>query len=470
MSKIELTINTSYVPEWGVWEGLRELMQNALDGDRKGYEMKVDYSRGYLTITNENAVLPKSVLLLGTTTKRDDDDQAGLWGEGMKLGLLALKREGVDVHILNGMERWSPSFVHSKVFDAEVLAISTKKVLKKARYFTVKMSLDKDQWETYRDRFLALREDVTGVVKTTYGSLLNDPKLKGWIFSKGIFVTTRDNLDYGYDFENLKLDRDRSMPSDWDLHYQSSYIHRSALSDAVAEGGTAAGSMLRQVYDSAKLSNSKDLENLGSALQYEGVLKDKVAGEMADMFEFEYGTEAVPVETEEQAAKVAHFGKRGVVVGKQLTGILNHHYGEYAEMESKLRRVETDVVPVEDLSSDEQSRLLRAMKLVHSAVRSETFARFQSKVEVCSFADPEVQGTFVRDESGTHIRLARHLLVDFNDTLLVLVHEYAHEYGSDGSVHHGRQIEKLWSAITATLLARTGLEWLDIADDNTEVN
>lgn len=464
MSKIELTINTEYVPEWGIWEGLRELMQNALDGDRKGYKMHVEYERDYLTITNENAVLPRSVLLLGTTTKRDDDDQAGLWGEGLKLGLLALKRAGVDIHILNGFERWSPTFVHSKVFDAEVLAISTKKVLKKARYFTAKLSLDRDQWETYRDRFIALRGEVEGV-DTRYGKLLTDPKLRGWIFAQGIFVTTREDMDHGYDFKSLQLDRDRSMPSEWDLLWNASYMHRSALEDSLGAGGVVAGSMLRKVYDAAKTSGTKDLENLGASLTHSGPLKDSISAGMADLFEFEYGEEAVPVESEEQAEKVAHFGKRGVVVGKQLGALLNHHYGDYEVMEKELRTVKTEVIPHDSLEPDEKSRLLRAMQLVHMAVREETFDSFQRKVEVCMFADPKVLGTFVRDDFGTHVRLSRGVLADFHDTLEILVHEYAHQYGGDGTVYHERQIEKLWGAISRVLLAKTGLSWLGMVEE-----
>ena len=35
MSKIELSINVAYLPEWGVWEGLRELVQNGKDGGKR---------------------------------------------------------------------------------------------------------------------------------------------------------------------------------------------------------------------------------------------------------------------------------------------------------------------------------------------------------------------------------------------------------------------------------------------------
>ena len=67
-------------------------MQNAFDGDKKGFPMRVHYNKDKksLHILNEGAKLERKHLLLGETSKADDKEMIGQWGEGLKTGVLAL--------------------------------------------------------------------------------------------------------------------------------------------------------------------------------------------------------------------------------------------------------------------------------------------------------------------------------------------------------------------------------------------
>src|SRR5262245_58987685 len=125
--RYELSVEKSYVGDWGADEGIREFMQNGRDAEieqnaKLNVSHRVDTAgRGVLVIENEGAVLAKDTLLLGRSTKRDREDLAGQYGEGYKLGALALVRAGYAVRIRNGGEVWTATIERSDKFDSDVL-------------------------------------------------------------------------------------------------------------------------------------------------------------------------------------------------------------------------------------------------------------------------------------------------------------------------------------------------------------
>ena len=115
--KYELSIATTYVENWGVFEALRELFQNAIDqGD---WEYHYDPVAKELSIINHNDTLDTDSLLLGNTSKRNDGSKIGEFGEGYKLAVLALLRDGYEVTFYNGgaNEIWKTRLVNSKKFN-----------------------------------------------------------------------------------------------------------------------------------------------------------------------------------------------------------------------------------------------------------------------------------------------------------------------------------------------------------------
>ena len=89
MKKYELSLSRNYVSSWGIEEAIRELLQNAKDSNGEDV-IDIDKSSGTITITNKNTSIPSSTLLLGNTSKGDDLDKIGQFGEGYKLALLVL--------------------------------------------------------------------------------------------------------------------------------------------------------------------------------------------------------------------------------------------------------------------------------------------------------------------------------------------------------------------------------------------
>ena len=52
-------------------------------------------------------------MVLGSTSKAGRADDVGSFGEGYKIALLVLTRNGYDVKVLNGNKQWVPEFRHS---------------------------------------------------------------------------------------------------------------------------------------------------------------------------------------------------------------------------------------------------------------------------------------------------------------------------------------------------------------------
>lgn len=242
--KFELTISSNYVPEWGINEAFRELFQNALDQEIVNPEnaMLFHYDEAHerMLIANKTSTLPVNSLLLGQTSKAEDDKTIGQHGEGYKIAFMVLLRAGKRVHVLNYGENqvWTVRMVNSRRFKA---LIPTVFVEKKAFWETVPdhnltIQVDgvtKKEWENYRIMNLHLmrRDRVVAEYEVSdYGRILLDEDMKGRIYVKGLYVCTNSNLAYGYDFEpsQIMLDRDRKLIQDYNLLSKTSSLWKNA--------------------------------------------------------------------------------------------------------------------------------------------------------------------------------------------------------------------------------------------------
>ena len=61
--KITTTLTETYVPNWTITHAMREVISNAIDGERDGAPMTVRWSpaKGRLTVRNEGAMVPTEV-------------------------------------------------------------------------------------------------------------------------------------------------------------------------------------------------------------------------------------------------------------------------------------------------------------------------------------------------------------------------------------------------------------------------
>ena len=436
--RIELTIKCDYLPSWYAYEGVRELLQNGKDAETEfdaPLTVKFRKDTNTLVIENDGTVLPHEALLLGHTSKVGRPDLIGKFGEGLKLGLLALVRAGHSVKIRSGSEVWVPSIQRSEKFNADVLTFDIQKGREPKNRVVVEIGgITEEAWLTMRNCFLFLVPlKDTECVKTPRGSLLIGPQFAGRVYVKGIFVSIDPHYQYGYDLIDADLDRDRKMVNRYDLQYRTQAI----WSDALARRPDLLDSF-------GKLLETEASDVDGIDAWAAGNLSSDVQQGLADSFIKRHGDQALPVATLGDSQDVEHLGKKGVVVPKSLLAVLQQKLGTVDQNKAKLREESTQVYGWHDLSIDERASIERAIEMTNG-VEPVTI----NDIAVVDFRDPKILGMF-KSPSG-RVLLAKKILQDPHQTLRVLVHEVAHRQGNDGQHDHVSRIEHIWSNIVARL-------------------
>ena len=160
---------------------------------------RIDYNptRQKLTLINHDTELMRKVLLLGFSKKASNKEVIGQFGEGLKVGALALVREGRVVTMKTGKERWRFGLSHDETFDEEVLTVfvdgrwkesnddddddnddqhdkyndNYETNLEQMNTSVTVFPLCREDWEVYLKRFLFL-SPPTDSVKSVAGTLL----------------------------------------------------------------------------------------------------------------------------------------------------------------------------------------------------------------------------------------------------------------------------------------------------------
>lgn len=233
MDMIKYGIGFSYLPDWGVQEALREIYQNFTDygefneevydvTELEGVDKEAD---DVIKITLENDFIPENFefLQIGKSGKRGNKSKVGEHGEGLKMGMMVLFRRGHAVKIST-----TSHLLQASDYDDEFLGncfgieISPLTLTKGSKKFKLQYSCRRHEYETFKDTGIA-QEDI--IFKDSFhGSIIN--KNKGDIYVGGTFVCNLPGFTHAYDFppERITLDRDRKIPSGWDVKYHSSKI------------------------------------------------------------------------------------------------------------------------------------------------------------------------------------------------------------------------------------------------------
>ena len=216
----EITISPNYVSNWGVKEAIREILQNAIDAETNGYEKEINYDEvsQTLDVCSKNIELSAKDLILGCSSKTDQDDMIGKYGEGFKLALVVLLRKGYNVSIHNGSKEWIPSFKMSETFNTQILNIEEEDSTGDYLNFSIS-PVDRQLYNTLLDYFPCIDNQFGKVVECDNGQILLDKKFKGKMYVEGLYIQTDDNFKYGYNFNSdvVELDRDRKAINYYDL-------------------------------------------------------------------------------------------------------------------------------------------------------------------------------------------------------------------------------------------------------------
>lgn len=292
MRRYELSIATDYVAKWGIWEGVREVLQNAIDQETNSRPKVITYdSSGCMEIKSKHASLSKATLLLGTSTKRGNG-HIGQWGEGFKLAFLCLLRTGIRVTVWTGDEIWTPRFIKSRRYGARILAVDVTKTTPKTDLTFRLEGIRPEQYADVVKKYLGFC-DVGETIDTEQGRILLAEKWRGQIFVSGLYVCTmQDEPKYGYDLtpHTIELDRDRNKVRSFNLYWETSLMwgrlkdtkHATRLFEMLADKAPDV-----QYYNSQAKSQSKLFKEV-CELSYNAFLE-------------KHGRNAVPVRRKEDA-------------------------------------------------------------------------------------------------------------------------------------------------------------------------
>lgn len=220
MKTYPLSLTKDYVSRWGMVEAVRELIQNSLDSSAAfKYEFRKEEDDKYtLLLTSEGVELAPHTLLLGATGKKHSSDTIGSFGEGYKLAMLVLLREGYEISVLNGPKQWTPKFRFSRDFGHEMLIIQEDDlthIVNNSLIFRVG-NLSETNVEEIRACCLRMQGDIGAIRTTEMGEILLDRP--GELYVGDLFVCKVDT-DFGYNVRPryLTLERDRQTVDGWDL-------------------------------------------------------------------------------------------------------------------------------------------------------------------------------------------------------------------------------------------------------------
>lgn len=430
--KVELTIKASYLPDWNISEGIRELIQNAKDAETEGYNKNIFFPRrGVLSIQNDGISLSHKVLLFGHTTKENKENQIGKFGEGLKLGILALVRAGRQVKIYTKDEIWTPFISRSEIFDEDILCFNIDKSSNYVEFVRIDVSMNEKEWDEQKKNFLFLSSPIQ-LFNCSHGSVILDSELKGKIFVKGIFVQDEDDLCYGYDLNNIKVDRDRHMVRSFDIQYTTAEIWK--------EIGNTNG--LQDVLYNLLRDDKKDTKSI----QYSPYICQELLDHFVGRWEKDHG-DAYPVLNVDDATTLKFLGKNAVLSSKQLAVVLWEKIGNIDNIKKKLSTSITKTYTLSELSNEKRINYLKATSIVGNAIE-QNINDFRSIISIVDFNSSKILGQFM---CGC-IFISKCCLSSYTNTISIIVHETAHFLGRDGSKEHVDLIEMIWENIVRKLL------------------
>lgn len=318
IARHELSITPNYVLQWREWEAVRELLQNAIDRNKRDPQSDVifDYDlqagefvapvlpkddrRGTLVIGSTTGVLSPRSLLLGESDKQLDQNQIGQFGEGYKLAALVLCRAGHELYVHTGREIWAFTIEYSQAYDSDVLVCERSVELEedapeRGVLFEIP-GFRQEDYDIVCEKYLPAHEvDV----------ILYGPEFKGRVFVEGLFVCKFDDLDYGYNFASsrIKLDRDRSLASTFDVSY--------AASDLWSKSG-----------DNERLYETIEAGTLDTQHLATWNLPEDFREYVRDRHESTHGFDVIPVASEPEAILLESTGHQVVRVPSKLRDVL----------------------------------------------------------------------------------------------------------------------------------------------------
>jgi len=390
---------------------VRELVQNWLDERDAGAPSEMTHRGGTLSLWNEGAELKRRhMALFGSTTKTGVE--RGRFGEGFKVGVLALLREGLGVRVCTSHGTYRASIEQSNAYAARVLVLHREDHIEEDGVRVLVDGLDDITWNDFKARFL-------------WDSPRNAPLRDhpGEIYAKDIWVMNCDSR-YGYNFENIETDRDRRIIDHFNLTWEMGKIINNALKERNMSPSEILGMLESDAPDVTFLNRH---------------VTSTTKSMIVSAFTERYGPNAVPAITAEKMKEEEHAGLKPVLTTENTLEILKDYVAGVMRKKSA-----SSCVPEADLSECEKKALWWIRSLLSGAGIVNN-----ADIKIVSFLDKNRLGRRTEDA----IPIAREILADKTKLLQAMVEEIAHAEGPDGSMEHKWEMHRIYAAL---IMAKEG--------------
>lgn len=444
MAKLVYPIETAWKGNWGPWEALRELIQNALDAADGGDTIKMWMAKnGTINIVTEGHAMTRSDLVLGASSKRDGSKR-GRKGEGLKIAALTLVRLGCRMTIRTGDEIWTPIVEPQEAWGGkECLVIETRK--NGSPFNGVKIEIDGFSRESY-DHALTRVVDArispnlpAKMINVDSSTLFVDPKFAGLLFVGSLFVADLSKafgqpMVYGFNFDPsvIELDSDRKLADPWTLRYQIGRLMADALKQIP----------ISQAYDALSVESFEAIQFGEMAPTW-----DPIHVLLTEEHDRRHGNGALAAHAVVDQVAAAQVGAKAVITSKAIAASIGNIRPlakaiETAAKGAKRRfdRSELDKDAVEMIDMLEGLRYGKARLGDHHPINVVEFWS-EKTAGMCDL------------ETGA-IYMCRESLLSREMAIATYVHEIAHARSKarDGEPEHIRAIEEINAVIIVGLL------------------
>ncbi len=217
MKLLTTGISPQYVRGWDVEKAIREIVQNDLDSrkefDCDGY-ISWDRETGVATVKDNGPGLLLRHLALGVSEK--GDGAIGKYGEGLKLALLVMAREGRDIEVRASGKIIRPAIEAHEGFGTEILVMHVEDMPPHHAALhtgtTVRFECSQAELEagkSYFERYLSARNGFRWVESGKIS------KPAGHVYINGARVGNIDNAMFSYHLDEARVgdigNRDREV-------------------------------------------------------------------------------------------------------------------------------------------------------------------------------------------------------------------------------------------------------------------
>jgi len=387
---ITYPISLQYRKEWGMWEAIREIKQNALD--ECGGFIETRYSDA-LEIRDKGKGLAVRHLLFGVSDK-DGVTTRGKFAEGLKIAMVVCLRNGYPVHIRSN--RLEIVTQVGKIENEPVLQV-------KYRYTRpikgTKVTIMGYTGPSYNERF------TIGKAKLfTYGKS-HIIEGGGNLYVKNIWVAPLKDSMFSYDLWDVRLSESRGIASEWDVHSEIGRIW--SVVDSV--------DLFIKLFQALKAG----MYEAKCDFWWTFDCPDK----LTKAFHIVFGENAVIQTSQEAANEALWLGANPVTLPKNISGILKCTTLSDVSF-VKLRHANSDAREVpEDKLTVEQLGILNWLRKFpkHLTTRKVIIKPF-------ILSDDDAQALSIGKTCV--IRISTRILAHRHAALAALIHELAHAEGA----------------------------------------